>query len=122
DYITNTTGNYRIGMSDGAYVITPEFENPEYFTSSPPNISVDFPSQGSPMQQNFCITPLGIHPDLEVIFMPITDARPGFDATYQLVYKNKGNQVQSGTVNLVFDDASTDLVSATPAATTTSLN
>ena len=44
--------------------------------------------------------------------IPIDAARPGFDANYKLVYKNKGNTVQSGTVNLSFDDSILDFVSS----------
>ena len=43
--------------------------------------------------------------------MPLTPARPGFDAVYKLVYKNKGNQIQSGNINLNFDDSLLDFVS-----------
>ena len=39
-------------------------------------------------------------------------ARPGFDAFYKIIYKNKGNQVESGSVNLTFDDSKMDFVSA----------
>jgi hypothetical protein len=55
-----------------------------------------------------------MHQDIEVVFAPLEPARPGFDATYKVVYKNKGNQMVSGAVNVVFDDARTDLVWAEP--------
>ncbi|MBK8600746.1 MAG: T9SS type A sorting domain-containing protein [Flavobacterium sp.] len=64
--------------------------------------------------QDFCLTPNGIHPDIEVVISPVFFARPGFDATYQITYRNKGNQTVSGTVNLTFDDSRTDFVSANP--------
>ena len=49
-------------------------------------------------------------------------ARPGFDAKYKIVYKNKGNQTQSGSVNLNFNDAVLDLVAANPVTTTQTVN
>lgn len=122
DFIANTTGNYNIAMVAGNYTVTPVFENPTYFTASPSSIPVTFPSQTTPQLQNFCIIPVGNHPDLEVSVIPVNVARPGFDAKYKIIYKNKGNQIQSGTVNLAYDDSLMDLVSATPTASTQAAN
>ena len=49
---------------------------------------------------------------------PIQRARPGFDAVYQVVYKNKGNQTVSGNVNFTYDDAVLDFISSTTAPNT----
>ncbi len=112
---TNTTGNYFFYNQTGNFTLTPQFENP-YFTVSPASATLNFPNlDGSSQTQNFCITPNGIHNDVDVTILPITPARPGFDATYQLVYKNKGNQMLSGTVTFNFDDAVLDFISATTA-------
>ena len=119
---TNATGNYTFYSQTGNFAITPNFENP-FFTVSPTNATLTFADNNNNMQtQNFCITSLGIHNDLEVVLIPITQARPGFDASYRLVYKNKGNQVQSGSINLNFNDAVLDFVSANPMTTSQSLN
>ncbi|RZJ33104.1 MAG: T9SS type A sorting domain-containing protein [Flavobacterium sp.] len=122
DFVCDTTGNYLIGMKDGAYNIIPTFENPSYFSASPPSVSVNFPSQQSPVTQQFCVTPVGNHPDLETILIPLSGATPGFDATYELVFKNKGNLTQSGTVSLAFNDAPIDLSFVDPAPTSASTN
>ncbi len=68
----------------------------------------------SPFTQNFCIAPNGNYPDLEVILVPTTTARPGFDASYKIVYKNKGNVAQSGSVSLNYNDAVLDYVTSSP--------
>jgi hypothetical protein len=120
--ISNTTGNYTISVQAGTHILTPVFENPTYFNISPTTVNVTFPTQASPFTQNFCITPNGVHPDLEVVVLPINRARPGFDATYKIIYKNKGNTSQSGTVNLVFNDAVLDLVVSNPVVTTQTTN
>ena len=52
--------------------------------------------------------------DVEVILLPTSPARPGFDANYKLVYRNKGNQVENGIVSLTFDDTRLDYVSSNP--------
>ena len=113
--ISDATGNYYIPVKAGTHTITPILENPNYFNISPPSISVTFPTQTSPFIQNFCITPNGIKKDLEVTILPTIPARPGFDATYSIVYKNKGTTTQSGSVSLSFNDAVLDYVSSIPA-------
>ena len=64
---------------------------------------------------NFCVTPNGVHPDLEVVIAPIFPARPGFEATYKIVYRNKGNQVlsQQYGVNFIYNQHLMTFVSAT---------
>jgi hypothetical protein len=120
--ISNITGNYSIPVQAGTHTITPVLENPTYFTASPSAVSVTFPTQASPITQNFCVTANGVHPDLELVVLPINRARPGFDATYKIICKNKGNTTQSGTVNLAFNDAVLDLVLANPAVTSQTVN
>ncbi|GAA4757932.1 MULTISPECIES: DUF7619 domain-containing protein [Flavobacterium] len=120
--IANTSGNYYILVQAGTHTVIPVFENPSYFTVSPASVNVTFPTQASPFTQNFCVTANGVHPDLEIIILPVNVARPGFDAKYKLIYKNKGNITQSGTVNLAFNDAVLDFVSANPVVTTQTIN
>jgi hypothetical protein len=57
-----------------------------------------------------------------VVISPVFFARPGFDATYQITYRNKGNQTISGIVNLIFDDSRTDFVSANPSVDNLAVN
>lgn len=114
NYFSNASANYLLAVHDGINTITPILENPNYFTLSPANLAVDFPTETSPFIQNFCISPNGIHNDLEVTIIPIRFARPGFDATYEVVYKNKGTTALSGSVAFGFEDDKMDLVSANP--------
>jgi Leucine-rich repeat (LRR) protein len=112
--ISNTSGNYSIPVQAGSHTITPVFENPTYFNISPASFVANFPTQTSPLVQDFCVTANGVHHDVEVTFVPTNPARPGFDANYTIIYKNKGNQVENGAVTLDFNDAVLDLVSANP--------
>ncbi|WP_299518912.1 T9SS type A sorting domain-containing protein, partial [uncultured Flavobacterium sp.] len=112
--ISNTSGDYFIPVTEGTHTITPVFENPTYFNISPANFAVTFPTETSPFTQNFCITPNGIHQDVEVVIVPLNAAIPGFDASYKLVYKNKGNTVVSGSLSLTFTDNVMDFVSSNP--------
>ncbi|MCZ8091568.1 T9SS C-terminal target domain-containing protein, partial [Flavobacterium sp.] len=113
-FISNESGTYSIPLPEGTHTISPVLENPTYFTVSPATATVSFPSATSPFTQDFCVTANGVKNDVEVTIIPIEVARPGFDAEYKIIYKNKGNQVSNGSLNFTFDDAIMDLVSATP--------
>jgi Leucine-rich repeat (LRR) protein len=119
---TTNNGNYSFYTQTGNFTLTPQFQNP-YFTVSPVTATLNFALlDGSTQTQDFCITPNGVHNDVDVTIIPVQGARPGFDAHYQLIYKNKGNQTLSGTVVFNFDDAVLDFVSATPTVATQTLN
>nr|WP_315035511.1 T9SS type A sorting domain-containing protein [uncultured Chryseobacterium sp.] len=112
-YIANNSGNYSIALQAGVSTISPVVENPSYFNISPTSINVDFPTQTSPLAQNFCITPNGTHNDLEVMIIPVNAAIPGFSSKYKIVYKNKGNTVQSGALAFNYNDAISDYQTST---------
>jgi len=113
---TTTAGGYALAVNAGSYTITPVLEHPTYFTMSPATASVNFPTNPSPSTRNFCLTASGVRPDLEVALFPLNAAVPGFVARYLLVYKNKGNTIQSGSVSLNFPNTLATLTNATPAA------
>jgi hypothetical protein len=109
--ISDNTGAYSIYAQEGTHTLTPVLENTDYFTISPANIKVTFPGNNSSFIQDFCVIPKGIHSDLEVTFIPLEAARPGFNVKYKIIYKNKGNTIQSGSINLKYDDAILHFVS-----------
>ncbi|WP_298222649.1 leucine-rich repeat domain-containing protein [Flavobacterium sp.] len=111
---TDAEGNYNFYTTAGNLNITPETENPTWFNFSPPIATFSFPSIDQSINtQNFCIVPNGSHQDLEVVIEPIDIAIPGDNATYKMVYRNKGNLTVSGNVTFNYDDALLDFVSAT---------
>lgn len=112
--ISNTSGDYSIPVQTGTHTITPIIENPTYFNVSPPSLAVTFPAQTSPFTQNFCVTPNGVHQDVEVVIVPLDAVIPGFDAFYRLVYRNKGNTTVSGSFSLTFMDNVMDFLEANP--------
>ncbi|HEY0092403.1 MAG TPA: T9SS type A sorting domain-containing protein, partial [Flavobacterium sp.] len=112
---TNSAGEFTYYVQNGTFTATPEFSNP-YFSLSPPSYTFNFSSSGNTEAANFCVVPNGVHPDLEVTLIP-SPAQPGFDASYTIVVKNQGTEMQSGTVNLVFDDAVIDFLSGSPSPT-----
>jgi len=114
--IANETGSFNLPVSSGNHTITPQLENPTYFAVSPTSIVVDFPTDTSPYAQDFCVTPNGVFNNLEISILPVTQARPGFDTDYKLVYKNKGNTILSGSIDFTFNDDLMDFVSTSPTA------
>jgi uncharacterized repeat protein (TIGR01451 family) len=110
---TNASGNYTSYIPWGNQTITPHFENP-YFSVSPTSFTSAFSGTGNTQTVDFCIAPNGVHPDLKVSMFSLFPARPGFDATYKIVYQNQGTETQSGSVTLNFEDAILDFISATP--------
>jgi hypothetical protein len=113
----NNFGSYYIPVQAGEYTLTPLLENPSYFSITPQNITVNFPTQTSSVIQNFCVSNFDKH-DVEVIIIPINSSRPGFEANYKIIYKNKGNRIENGTINLQFKDEVLELVDASPVAST----
>ncbi|MFT5753514.1 MAG: Leucine-rich repeat (LRR) protein [Flavobacterium sp.] len=114
---TNSLGNYSLFTSQiGTYGLTPNLENPTYFNVNPNPASVNISAiDNSTTTQNFCITANGVHPDLEIVIAPIVPARPGFDAVYKIVYRNKGNTTlsQQYGINFFYDENVLDFVSTT---------
>jgi len=110
---TNATGNYRFFTTFADQMITPNFENSPYFIISPPEAIVSFAETNFlTFNQNFCIAPNGVHRDVEMVISPVTFARPGFNAIYRLVYRNKGNQTVTVYPNFSYNESLLDLISS----------
>ncbi|UPQ77981.1 T9SS type A sorting domain-containing protein [Flavobacterium azooxidireducens] len=100
---TDQNGEYTFFTQAGTQIILPVIENPSFFTLTPPINAVIFPDNNNNVETlDFCISPNGINPDLEVVIAPLLPARPGFNATYEIVYRNKGNTVLSQDYGLSF--------------------
>jgi uncharacterized repeat protein (TIGR01451 family) len=110
---TNADGYYHFdNVPDGAnsvYIVaTPNS------TVSPSAYGITMPGEAN--EKNFCITPqFEAVSDVAVTMFPITQARPGFPATYVLIYQNLGTITQSGTITLQFDTNNLNFANATPA-------
>ncbi|WP_298222658.1 T9SS type A sorting domain-containing protein [Flavobacterium sp.] len=111
---SSSTGNYTFYTQAGSFDIIPSIENPTWFNVSPTTTTIPFADNNNNVAtQDFCIAPNGFHPDIEVVISPISFARPGFEASYQITFRNKGNQTfTEGLVGLQFDDSVLDFVAA----------
>ncbi|PLB19340.1 MAG: Internalin-like protein [Flavobacteriaceae bacterium FS1-H7996/R] len=121
-FISGNTGLYKAYVKAGNHTITPILENPGYFTISPSSITASFLVDGNIVYQDFCITPNGIHNDLDISIIPIKVARPGFNVNYKIKYKNKGNQSLSGSIQMNFQDDLLDLITSNPVVDAQSTN
>ncbi|HEX9979395.1 MAG TPA: T9SS type A sorting domain-containing protein [Flavobacterium sp.] len=112
---TTSAGGYAFFTGAGTFTLTPEIHLP-YFTVVPASQNVSFDANdGSAQTVNFCISPLGIHNDLEISIVQLAALMPGFDVSFRIVYKNKGNQVMTGSVIFGYPEPQLDYVSATQA-------
>ena len=109
---TNDEGVYTYYAGIEMVKIAPELDMIKYFSFNPESSMQNFTTLGNTTSDDFCAVPDGLHYDLDISIIPIFNARPGFDATYKLIINNKGNQIQSGIINLVFDDSLLDYVSS----------
>ncbi len=111
---TNNLGEYSFYTQTGSFIITPNVENLNWFNFSPSSTTIPFTDTNNNIaSQNFCISPNGVHNDVEIVVVPVSMARPGFEATYKIVYKNIGNQMLSGSIGFNYMDTVSDFVSST---------
>ncbi|MCB9426359.1 MAG: T9SS type A sorting domain-containing protein [Flavobacteriales bacterium] len=120
EMIYDKSNSYEIFLKEGSYTIYPIIEDGSYYSIEPESFYVKLPSEDylKEINQDFCITPIGDINDLEITIAPIgIPARPGFDTTYKIVYKNKGTSSLSGIVELNYKDDVLDFDSSSESPT-----
>lgn len=106
-------GKYDFYTPAGNFTVTAEPENPTLFTVTPFTFTTSFSNNNNNIfTQNICVTKNGNANDLEVVIAPETNATPGFDAKYKLMWRNKGNTTLSGNVTLTFDSSKMTFMSS----------
>lgn len=109
---TNANGEYTFYTGVGTYTISNAINTTLFnIVSSTQTVTFTDSTTANTVVNDFCLTPNGNHKDVEVVLVPETPARPGFDAIYKLVYRNLGNIPTDITANLIFNDAVLDVVS-----------
>ena len=116
---TINTGDYNLTVAENTYTTTVLGLSP-YFTLNPAQAVDNFVGFNQTEIADFCIAPTTTANDLAVTLVPLNAARPGFEASYKLVYENVGTTQLSGNVELDFDGMLVTFVEATP--TETSIN
>ncbi|WP_290701706.1 T9SS type A sorting domain-containing protein [Lacinutrix sp.] len=109
---TNASGFYAIDVVEDTYTTSVE-GMPNYITTTPTSIVDTFTSLANTEIADFCITANQNNiNDINVVIIPVNEARPGFNSEYQLVFENSGILPVSGDVTFNFDDMSQVFVSA----------
>ncbi len=112
--ISNGSGKYSIFLKEGDYTLTPIVPNQQHFMISPAEVVISSAASSDTITQNFCITPKGIFRQINITIIPLTPpARPGFDASYKIIWENAGNQLESGTLNFMYNEGLLDYIRAT---------
>lgn len=115
------TGDFSLQVFEGGYD-TQVVGLPNYFTTDPILHQNTFTGFNQTENVNFCITSTETVNDLSVTLIPVSQARPGFESSYQIVYSNTGTTTLSGTVDLSFNDALVSLETSTPTPTSSTTN
>ncbi|MDC8001581.1 T9SS type A sorting domain-containing protein [Aequorivita todarodis] len=116
---TIITGDYNLTVAENTYTTT-VLGLSSYFTLNPAQAVDTFVGFNQTEIADFCISPTNTANDLAITLVPLTAARPGFEASYKLVYENVGTTQLSGNIELDFDGTLVTFVEATP--TETSIN
>jgi hypothetical protein len=117
---TNKEGEYIFYTKDGDFEISPVLKNIEYYEINPIKETVNFPYLDNSIKiQNFCAKIKDIK-DLQIKITPINVARPGFEAQYEITYKNLGKDVESlaNGINLDFNNKYMTYVSSSETPST----
>lgn len=112
---TNDLGQLNFYTLVGNFTLTPSIQNDSWFNFSPASVIIPFANNNNNVvTQNFCVTPIGVHSDIEIVVSPVI-AELGVNTIYNVVIKNNGNQTLNGEFSLNFDDVSLDFITASPA-------
>tara|TARA_R110002110_G_scaffold132188_1_gene313537 strand:+ start:646 stop:4137 length:3492 start_codon:yes stop_codon:yes gene_type:complete len=111
----NAQGDYTflIGL-DGTFttsIVTASL--PPLFNVSPLSVESTFVGYGNGDVVDFCLTAM-IFDDLNIVILPLNDARPGFNSFYKIVYQNVGTNLASGEIALEFDISRQNFLFANP--------
>lgn len=97
-----SNGVFILSVDTGNYVVN--ITNTGYYIPNPSTVNSSFSTYFNTDSISFALQPIPNKQDLQVTLFPLTPARPGFAASYQVQYKNVGTTtISSGKVSLVKD-------------------
>ena len=101
---TNNDGSFAIDVGQGDFTTLLSPSLPSYFTVTPPIHTTSFEGDNEvDNTANFCVTSNATANDLTVSLYPLDEPRPGFDTSYEIVYRNMGTTTLSGAVEMIYD-------------------
>ena len=109
---TLNNGTYQIPVNSGNFTTSIGNSLPSYYTSNPTSYTFNYSGLGNVDTANFCLEPNQPIPDVNISVFPLAQAKPGFDVTYRIVYKNVGTEQLSGDINFQFENAKLNYLNA----------
>ncbi|MEH1009439.1 T9SS type A sorting domain-containing protein [Winogradskyella sp. ECml5-4] len=110
---TNANGIYQLFPDEGEFTTSVVSSFSEYYSISPNTAVSNFSGNGNTDMVDFCFMSIGEIDDLKISIYPSqNDPRPGFDTSYQLVFKNNGTTQISGSVSFEFNDSKLNFLNA----------
>jgi len=111
---TQPDGSYTIQANQDSFTTAISSALPTYYASNPAIHTFDFTDLDSVnINSDFCVEANQAINDLDVVVYPdLDDPRPGFETSYQLIYKNNGTTPLTGTIDFQFDDTKLNFLSA----------
>ncbi|MFK5878967.1 MAG: T9SS type A sorting domain-containing protein [Flavobacteriaceae bacterium] len=110
---TQNDGSYMLFTEEGNYSVTNNSTLPDYLNSTPSSQSSVFTGYSNVDSDNdFCLEFTQAINDVNIVLYPLSEASPGFDSTYRLVYKNEGTTVLNGNIVLEFYNSKLNFLSA----------
>ena len=119
---TFTIGNgvYQLFPGEGSFETSLILS--DIFDATPIIYNSIFSGVGEMDNADFCLEANQDVVDLSVSLYPLTEARPGFNAAYQLVFQNNGSEIISDAVSLVFDDTKLSFLNSSIAVSSQTSN
>ena len=119
---TQNNGDYLLYTSEGDFTTQITSNVPNYYAVNPNLQTNTFTGFNNTFTADFCIVPNQTINNLNISLIPTSQARPGFIATYQIVYKNIGTTPLDGSVSLNFDDTKLNFLNASENVNTQTSN
>ncbi len=123
---TQADGSYNLQANQENYTASISSALPNYYTSNPTSYTYDYTGLNhiNNSGSNFCIEASQTINDLAVVIYPsLNEPRPGFDTSYQLVYRNNGTvPLSGGSVVFQYDDSKLNLLNASETIDTQTTN
>jgi fimbrial isopeptide formation D2 family protein len=96
-----SNGSFRLELDTGTYKTSARYHNP-YYKIVPAVATSVFSSYFNSDTIDFAAEPIAGKRDLSVSLVALIDARPGFETSYRIFYKNQGTDtIISGNIQLI---------------------
>ncbi|MFY7841072.1 MAG: DUF7619 domain-containing protein [Lacibacter sp.] len=109
-------GWVRNDVDTGVYKTTVKLIN-DYYVAVPAEKQTTFTSLFQNDTVHFALQPVAGKRDLSISLLPLTPARPGFTASYKLIFRNNGTDTITNGAAVLLKDPRTTIVSTVPATT-----